>query len=133
MQPKFETIGEIKLGNTFYAHKGSSAIDIASELLHSRFSGMPVIDEKNRVVGVVSQEDLLRALRSPRSLEEVAVGEIMNPIPIVVEEETTLEEASKIMEKAHIHRLPVVREGVLIGTVTRRDLMRAWLGMSVDV
>jgi CBS domain-containing protein len=133
MQPKFETVGDIKLGNTFFTHKGSSALDIASELLHSRYSGMPVIDEKNRVVGVVSQADILRALRGPGSLEEVSVGEIMTAVPIVIEEGTTLEEAGKIMEKAHVQRLPVVREGVLIGTVTRRDLMRAWLGMSVDV
>ena len=133
MQPKFETVGEIKLGNTFFTHKKSSALNIASELLHSRYSGMPVIDEKRRVVGIVSQADILKALRSPRSLDEVSVSEIMTTVPIVIDEGTTLEEAGKIMEKEHIQRLPVVRDGVLIGTVTRRDLMRAWLGMSVDI
>jgi CBS domain-containing protein len=133
MKPKFGTIGEIKKGNGLFTHEHTSAFDVAMELLHSRYTGMPVIDERERVVGVVSQQDLLRALRGTRPLQEIEVGEIMTRAPIVIAEETTLEEAGKIMEDAHIHRLPVVRAGALVGTVTRHDLLRAWLGMSVEV
>ena len=56
----------------------------------------------------------------------------MTPSPIMVEESTTLEEASKIMEDEHVHRLPVVRNGALLGIIDRHDLLRAWLGMSVE-
>jgi CBS domain-containing protein len=133
MRPEFETVGEIRMGNPFFAHESTSAFEVASELLHSRYSGMAVVDQNNRVIGVVSEADLLRALRGPRRLEEIKVGDIMNRTPVAVEEKTTLEEASKIMENAHIHRLPVVKEGVLVGTINRHDLLRAWLGMSADI
>ena len=133
MIPKFETVGDIRMGNPFYARESTSAFEVASELLHSRYGGMPVVDRNNRVIGVVGEADLLRALRGPRRLEEIKVGEIMTRPPVAVEEKTTLEEASRIMENSHIHRLPVVKEGVLVGTVNRHDLLRAWLGMSADI
>jgi len=133
MKPRFETVGQIKMGNPFVAHEHTSASDLASEFLHSRHTGMPVVDRNDRVIGVVSEQDLLRALRGPRRLEEIEAKEIMTSSPIVVEETTTLEEASKIMEDAHVHRLPVVKDGVLLGTIDRHDLLRAWLGMSVEI
>ncbi|HET6371241.1 MAG TPA: CBS domain-containing protein [Nitrospiria bacterium] len=133
MKPKFDTIGQIKQGNPRSAHEHTSAFEVATELLHSRYSGMPVVDKNNRVIGVVSEQDLLRALREPRSFEEIKVNDIMTQSPVVIEEKTTLEEASKIMEDSHIHRLPVVKDGVLVGTVNRHDLLRAWLGMSAEL
>ena len=132
MKPRFETIGEIKLGNPLFTYEDTPVSQIADELLHSRWTGMPVIDRNNRVIGIVSEQDLLRVLRKRNALDEVEAREIMTRSPIVITKEATLEEASKIMERAHIHRLPVVRDGVLVGTVTRHDLLRAWLGMSVE-
>ena len=132
MKPKFETVGQIKLGNTLFTYEDTPVSKIADDLLHSRWTGMPVVDQKNRVIGVVSEQDHLRALRGTRPLEEIKTNEIMTRSPIVIKEKTTLEEASQIMEDAHVHRLPVVKDGVLIGTVTRHDLLRAWLGMSVE-
>jgi len=133
MKPTFETIGQIRQGNSLYAYENSSAFDVARELLHSGFTGMPVVDRNDRVVGVVSEYDLLRALRGRTSLTEVSVKEIMTPCPIVVEETTSLEEASKIMVDSHLPRLPVVKDKVLVGTVTRHDIIRAWVGMTVGL
>lgn len=132
MKPKFETVGEIKLGNPFFTYEDTPISKIAEDLIHSRWTGMPVIDQNDRVIGMVSEQDLLRAFRGTRLLEEIKVKEIMTRPPIMITEETTLAEASKIMENAHIHRLPVVKDGALLGTVTRHDLLRAWLGMSVE-
>ncbi|MDC4205707.1 MAG: CBS domain-containing protein [Candidatus Manganitrophus sp.] len=133
MRPKYQTVGEIKKGNTLFTREGSSAFDVSSLLLDSHESGMPVVSEDDRVVGFISEQDILMALRGTRRLEEIAVREIMNPVVVVAEENATLEEASRAMEDLHIHRLPVVRGERLIGTITRNDLIRAWLGMNVEV
>lgn len=133
MRPKYQTVGEIKKGNTLFTREGSSAFDVSSLLLDSHESGMPVVSEDDRVVGFISEQDILMALRGTRRLEEIAVREIMNPVVVVAEENATLEEASQAMEDLHIHRLPVVRGERLIGTITRNDLIRAWLGMNVEV
>jgi len=132
MKPKFETIGQIQKGNNLSTYADTPIVKVAEDLAHSRWTGMPVVDRENRVIGIVSEQDLLRAFREPGNLNEIKVKEIMTKSPIVIKEKTSLEEASKIMEDAHIHRLPVVKDGVLIGTVTRHDLLRAWLGMSVE-
>ncbi|MBI3805789.1 MAG: CBS domain-containing protein [Nitrospirae bacterium] len=132
MRPKFGTIGQIKKGNPLYAREGSSAFDVATRLLDTGHTGMPVIDETDRVIGVVSEQDILRALRGSQPLETLQVNEIMTPIAIVVDETATLEEASEAMEDLQIHRLPVVRGEKLVGTITRHDLIRAWLGLNVE-
>ena len=133
MRPKFQTVGEIKLGNMIFAKERSSAFDVAAKLLEAHESGMPVIDQSDRVVGFISEQDILQALRGPGRLEEIMVSEIMNPTVVVAEEGATLEDVSKVMEDLQIHRLPVVDGDKLIGTVTRHDLIRAWLGMNVEV
>lgn len=133
MRPKYQTVGEIKKGNTLFAKEANAVFDVASLLLDSHESGMPVVSEEDRVVGFISEQDILMALRGSRRLEDITVREIMNPIVVVAEEDATLEEASRAMEDLHIHRLPVVRGERLIGTITRHDLIRAWLGISVEV
>ena len=133
MKPKFETVGQIRKGNMHFTFETHSAFDVAMELLQSRYTGMPVLNREGRVVGTISEQDLIRALQGPRPIQEIKVSEIMTRSPIMIDEETTMEKAGKIMEDAHIPRLPVVREGKLVGTVTRHDLLRAWLGMPVDM
>lgn len=133
MRPKYQTVGEIKKGNMLFAREGTSVFDVASLLLDSHESGMPVVSENDRVVGFIREQDILMALRGSRRLEQIAVREIMNPVVVVAEEDATIEEASQAMEDLHIHRLPVVRGERLIGTLTRHDLIRAWLGVGVEV
>lgn len=131
MIPKFRTVGEIKLGNTLFAREKSSVFDVAATLLETHESGMPVVDQNDRVVGFISEQDILQALRGIGRLEEIAVKEIMNPLVVVAEVDASLEDVSRVMEDLTIHRLPVVEGEKLIGTVTRHDLIRAWLGANV--
>jgi len=135
MKPKFETVGEIKKENTLVTYADSLIVKVAEDLAEKGWTGMPVVDREKRVIGMVSEQDLLKAFRSYEPLiflDEIKVKEIMTMPPIVVDENATLQEASKIMEDARIHRLPVVKDGVLTGTVTGHDLLKAWLGMSVE-
>ncbi|HXC61446.1 MAG TPA: CBS domain-containing protein, partial [Nitrospiria bacterium] len=71
MKPKFETVGQIKKGNTLFTYEDTPISKIAEDLAHSRWTGMPVVDQKNRVIGIVSEQDLLRAFRGNRPLEEI--------------------------------------------------------------
>jgi CBS domain-containing protein len=116
-----------------FAKERSSAFDVAAKFIETHESGMPVIDQNDRVVGFISEQNILEALRGTGRLEDILVKDIMNPVVVVAEEAATLEEVSKVMEDLRIHRLPVVDGEKLIGTVTRQDLIRAWLGMSVGV
>ncbi|MGW0179453.1 CBS domain-containing protein, partial [Nocardia sp. NPDC003345] len=87
------------------------------------FAALPVVDERERVVGIVSESDAMAAVESGR---RDSVVEVAMTTPVEVVEPTT--EVASIVKSAldhHRRALPVVEAGVLVGIVTRRDLLRA--------
>ena len=128
-----------------YADPESSVRAIARTLLKHRISGVPVADHDGRVIGIVSEGDLMRRPESetvrPRSwwLELMETPEdrasqylkshgltardVMTREPITVAEDTPLEEIAMLLEQKAIKRVPVLRDGKLVGIVSRADLL----------
>lgn len=115
-------------------------------MLQSRISGLPVVDKNGMLVGVVTEGDLLRRAelgtqrRRPRWLEFLIgpglateyvhacgrnVEEVMTTTVHTVSENTPLDEVVQIMESRRVKRLPVVRDGKVVGIVSRANLLRA--------
>jgi CBS-domain-containing membrane protein len=89
----------------------------AAEMLHQHhITGMPVLDDHHRVVGVVSEMDVVLK-------HGLTVAEIMSPEPRTVEEELPLSEAAEVLMAQRIRRLPVIRHGKLVGLISRTDLV----------
>jgi CBS domain-containing protein len=132
MPPRFKALGDIRMINGLSAAESSSAYSVALRLLETGFQSMAVLDVSGRVIGKVTEMDLLKALVDGQDLREVRVGEIMAPTPPVVNPDTLLETAVGIMEENRLLRLPVVNKERFIGSVTRHDLLRAWLGLWID-
>ncbi len=125
--------------------------EIARVLLDKRISGVPVVDEAGRVVGIVSEGDLIRRIgeedddrprrRSwwlqlftlPEDRARAFVRahgrrarEIMTPDPVTVRPETPVADIARLLEERGIKRVPVVdADGRLVGIVSRADLLRA--------
>lgn len=114
------------------------------------FSGLPVVDEGGQLLGIVSEYDLLlhkSPLHYPRFINilggiihvddlsafneqlkkslALQVDEVMTPSPITVDPETPVQELAQIMVQKKVNRLPVVKEGHLLGIVTRADIVSA--------
>lgn len=100
-----------------------------------RIRHMPVIDGRGRLVGLVSQRDLLRAALTGRPdvpekveravLERVTVGELMTVGPISVDPDTDVREAAQTMLDHKYSCLPVIAaDGVLVGILTEADFVR---------
>ena len=97
---------------------------------------LPVVDKKARLVGIVTQMDLLRASPSSATtltvheanylLARLQVGEVMSS-PITVSEDAPLEEAARVMIDKGIGCLPVMRNGSLVGIITETDIFKAFL------
>ena len=118
--------------------------DAAKLMLARRVSALPVTDSKNRVIGIVSEGDLMRRAAlgtdTPRSWwlrlfgEDVArdymkvhgtsVGDVMTSPAVSVRRATSLRELAHLLEKHRIKRVPVVEGGRLVGIVSRADLVR---------
>jgi acetoin utilization protein AcuB len=98
---------------------------------------LPVLDRERKLVGIVSEKDLLYASPSPATsldiyelhylLSKITVKEVMTEEVITVEEDTPLEETARIMADNKIGGLPVVRDGVLVGIITETDLFKIFL------
>jgi len=90
--------------------------EVAELLGRHHITGMPVLDDHLRVVGVVSEMDVVLK-------PGATVADIMTPEPRTIEEEVPLSEAAEILMAQRIRRLPVVRHGKLVGLISRTDLV----------
>lgn len=97
------------------------------EMVRLEISGLPVVDAERQIVGVLSQIDLIRALRRGLDLRTTPVERLMQPYTKFVTPETDIDTAIDIMDQWQIHRLPVCRDGRLVGIITRGDVLRILL------
>ena len=101
------------------------------------FRHLPVVDKSGKLVGIVSETDLLYA--SPTSaaslsiyemqylLSRLTVGQVMTKDVITVAEDTPVEDAASIMTDHKIGGLPVLRDGEIIGIITETDLFKLFM------
>ena len=82
---------------------------------------------RGRVIGVVTESDIVRTLMAGKRLEGLTGGEVMTGTPISVEVETPIEDVMKQLEENRIVRVPVTDHNKLVGIISRRDIIRAIL------
>ena len=123
----------------------ASLKDAARELTGRRISGMPVVDDDGRVIGVISEADVLakeepeqepragaigrlldRGREEPAEKGAMVVREAMTSPAITIEPHWPVAMAAQQMIEGGVNRLPVVRQARLVGIVTRADLVRAF-------
>jgi CBS domain-containing protein len=91
---------------------------LAKILVQNRISGAPVVDKRGKILGIVSEADIvMKKGRQARS--------IMSRRAVAVEEETPVEEIASLMARHNIKRLPVMHTGKVVGIVSRADIVRA--------
>ena len=116
---------EIMTRPVISARENASARDVALQLMTGHFSGMPVTNDKGRVIGVVTELDLLTAVLNGKELVRTTAKDIMTPDAVTASEDATVEEFIAIMREFNIIRLPIVRDGKLVGIVSRSDILRS--------
>jgi CBS domain-containing protein len=128
-----KTVGQIIGTNDLLFHTGQNGLAVAVELLSTHTPGAPVVDDRGEFIGFISEFDVLRALEVNKDLSKVTAGEIMAKDRISITEETTIEDAVRMMEEKRLLNLPVKRNGKVMYTVTRHDLLRAWIGLGMGM
>jgi CBS domain-containing protein len=146
---------QIMTRKVFTVSPDTTVVDAANIMLRQHISGLPVTNIDGKLVGIISEGDFIhraeigtqrRRARWLRFLigagREAAdfireqgrkVGEIMTPNPSIISEDTSLEDIVKIMDKNNIKRLPVVRDGKIVGIVTRTNLLQAVSALAREV
>ena len=100
-----------------------NARDLAVLLQSGTFSGIPILDPGNTLVGLVTEFDVLKTMVEGKDLHTLKAGDIMSSNPISVDEHQTAKDAMTLMVAHRIIRLPVVRDGKLIGFIARTDII----------
>jgi len=103
----------------------TAAKDVALQLLSGMYSGMPVTDDEGRILGIITELDLLDAVAAGRDLARTPVEEIMAKNPITADVDTPISKVLAKMREAHILRIPISEGGKLAGMVTRYDILKS--------
>jgi CBS domain-containing protein len=126
----------------------TSVQDLARLLNEKRISGVPVVDDEGRVIGIVTESDLvLRVagphipphiellggiiyLENPHEMQEklrkamaLTAGEVMTRDVVTVDQDRPVREIADLMVKRRVNRLPVVGDGRLVGIITRHEVI----------
>jgi CBS domain-containing protein len=103
---------------------------VAEMLARLELTGLPVVDCDRHLLGVVTEYDLIRALRQGTDLRDVAACDIMQPRTLFIEPETEMEQAADLLLEYQVRRLPVCQDGRVVGVVSRGDVLWAMLTVS---
>jgi len=110
-----------------YGLRSTKADVLASQMIEG-FGGMPIVDDDRRLVGIVTEFDLLDALDRGLLLSELTAQQIMTGFPISARKDMDAQRLIHLLKTNHLIRVPVVdQEDRLIGVVARRDILRSYL------
>ncbi len=96
--------------------------DAIEIMFEKRVGGCPVVDRENRVVGIVTERDVLRYLSHNR-MDGVA-ADYMTPNVVTLRPKDTIERAMKTMIEKKLRRIPIIDDGILVGLITVREILR---------
>jgi predicted transcriptional regulator len=100
--------------------------DAIGLLLRWHISAMPVVDEDNRMVGIVSEIDLVN-LTFDGNARDTKVEEVMVTDIVSFSPDTKLADLVQTFSKRHLRRVPILDKGKIVGIVSRRDILRELL------
>ncbi len=129
----FKTVGQVHATNSLVFGRTHNAMSVAVELLTTHTPGAPVVDDAGQFIGFVSEFDILRALSAEKDLNQLTAGDIMGKDRITVTDETSIDDALKLMDEKRLLNLPVQRDGKVTHSITRHDILRAWIGLGLDI
>lgn len=117
MKKEFATVSE----NTD-VHK------ICGVMIKNKVSGLPVVDFDKRLVGFVSERDIITAISNFRDLQKKKAKDIMTKKVISIKEDALSEHVSKIFTERPIRCIPVTKKGAIVGIISREEVISRLLG-----
>jgi len=117
-------IADIMTRDPITAKPNINLLECAKKMVKKRVGSLLILDKKN-LVGFISQKDILWALtkKSKKDLSKIRAIDVSPKKIATVKPSSTIEEATDKMKKFRFYRLPVVKDGELVGMVTVRDIL----------
>ncbi|MBL0901285.1 MAG: CBS domain-containing protein [Reyranella sp.] len=147
-------VGDVMTANVVCIGPQATVLEAARLLLGERISALPVVDGAGRLVGILSEGDLIhraeigsdrparrwtavfadggRLARDFLKAHGRTVAEVMSKKVVTVGETTNLAEVAALMDEHRVKRLPVVRDGRIVGIVSRANLLQAMVSLAPE-
>lgn len=95
----------------------------AARTMCEKHIGSLIVLEEGDIVGIITQTDILKAVAEEKDLDTTLVEDVMNKKVYTIDYEKTVEDAVNLMMEKRIKRLPVTKEGKLVGIITASDII----------
>jgi len=118
------TVAEVMNTAVLTVDPTASIGEAAEKMMEAGVGAIVVIEDFARIVGIVTERDILRAVAARARAAEARVRQWMTESVVTIEPETTVEDAARIMFERNFRHLPVVKDGRPLGIVSLRRLSR---------
>jgi CBS domain-containing protein len=126
-----KTVADLMVKNVLTVEPSDTIGEAAEKMNDGNVGAVVVVEDMVRIVGIVTERDLVRAVAARARAAEARVRHWMTPDPVTIGPETSIEEAAEIMFSRNFRHLPVVKDGRPLGIVSLRLLSR-WAFESVQ-
>lgn len=120
-------VGDVMTVRLYCARPETPIKEVARRLVRNRIGGMPVVDAEGHLKGMISESDLQPTKEGAPGRPVRTAADVMTRPVITLTEADTITEAARVLMRHRIKRAPVLRDGRVVGIVTRSDLLRPYL------
>ncbi len=99
-------------------------IDVIRLLVERNVTGLPVVDDGGRLLGMVTEKDILMMLLYDPAVKGKTVADLMTTELVYFDEDEDIMKVFEILVKRNFRRVPILSEGRLVGIISRRDIIK---------
>jgi CBS domain-containing protein len=118
------TVGDAMTKDVLTVDATASIGEAAEKMQEANVGAVIVVEDFVRIVGIITERDLMRAVAQRARAAEARVRQWMTEDPVTIDPELSVGDALEIMFNRHFRHLPVVKDGRPLGIVSLRDLSR---------
>ncbi len=116
-----------------FVYREATLSQAADLMIKRRINGLPVVDKDHRVVGIITENDIIKKTdffnpeHDPSDILQLKVIEVMTKNPISLTPESLLSQAQAIFAATNIKQIPVTKDGILVGIIGVKDIIKEFM------
>jgi CBS-domain-containing membrane protein len=125
-------ISSVMVKDVLTVDEDTSLIDVAKLMLSNGIGSLPVMDNEENLVGIVSKADFLE-MASGKAFDKIPIKDVMSTNITSIDSSERVVHARRLMIDSKRGRLPVINDGVLVGMITSKDLIRVFIDIKKNI
>ncbi len=121
------TVKEVMVKKVITVKGGESLKNVCKTLVTQKLSGVPVVDANAKLIGFISERDIIMAVGS-NDFQDKKVSDVMTRKVVSIEENIPVDQISQVFTNKPFRYIPVTKSGKLVGIVSRKDVINKLLG-----